>query len=396
LSGIYDPPTVEFDGGDEETVMNEALQQPLGTKDLTIAARDKDKIVILISDLTRACPSYKMLPPLLERLEVAGAGPDNVTIVTALGLHRRMSWEEMEQAVGSDVFARYPVINHDIDDVVYMGTTSRGTAVDVFRPVVESDFRIALGHVEFHYFAGFSGGAKALVPGTASKRTIEQNHRHMLCFEARAAALEDNPVRLDLEEAAAFVGVDFTFNVLLDEDKSIVAAAAGDVQEAHRSLAAILAGQGLVTLEQPVDIAVVSPGGHPKDINLYQAQKALDNCADAVRDGGTLILAAACPEGFGEETFEQWLKGSHSPDQVLQWIEERFVLGGHKAAAVAKIARRLRLILVSDGIGRPFTGMDCYQDLQHALDSALERHGPGASVGIFHRGASMLCAARRE
>lgn len=380
----------------QEMLLVEALDDPLGSRSLEHMVKPGQKVAVVISDNTRPCPSHLLLPPLLERLQEAGVPWEDITIIAALGLHRKMTSDELRQAVGDAVYDTVRVINHDVDDVVHVGTTKRGTPVDVFRPVVEADVRIALGHVEFHYFAGFSGGAKAVVPGTASRRTITANHSHMLEPGAQAAKLENNPVREDLEEACAFVGVDFVFNVVLDEHKRIVAAGAGNVTAVHRQLSKLLQEWGLVQLTEPVDLAVVSTGGHPKDRNLYQAQKALDNCAGAVRDGGVLILAAPCPETFGEETFAQWLTNGSTTGQLLERIQEDFILGGHKAAAIASQAERIKLFLVHDAFQDELTGLTLFSDLQTAVDAALAALENPARVAVFPQGSSLLASVSRN
>jgi nickel-dependent lactate racemase len=264
--------------------------------------------------------------------------------------------------------------------------------------VVEADFRICLGNLELHYFAGYSGGAKAILPGCASRTTLNANHSLMVRPEARAGRLEGNPVRADLEEGASMVGIDFILNVVVDgAEHRIVGAVAGDVTAAHRRGCALVAERGIVEIERQADIVVVSAGGHPKDLNLYQAQKALDNASNALRDGGVLILAAECSEGFGHRTFEAWLTGA-TPQQVLARIQQEFALGGHKAAAVAAVLQRASVYLVSalpdDSVHR--CGMTPFANLDAALAAALEESGPGASLLVLPQGGSILPLAGRR
>jgi nickel-dependent lactate racemase len=239
--------------------------------------------------------------------------------------------------------------------------------------VVEADFRICLGNLELHYSAGYSGGAKAILPGCASSTTLKASYSHMVHPGARAGDLEGNPVRVDLEEGASMLGIDFIINVVTEgRDHRIIGAVAGDVTAAHRRGCEVVAERSIVKVEKPADIVMVSPGGHPKDMNLYQAQKGLDNASYAIRDGGVLILAAECTEGFGNQTFETWLTDA-APQQVLARIQREFVLGGHKAAAVAAVLKRASVYLVSalaeDLVRR--CGMTPFADLDSALASAL-------------------------
>jgi len=378
--------------GREADLIWSALQNPIGTPRLGALVQQGQRIVIITSDMTRPCPNDKLLPPLLKELEDAGADLEQITVVMALGLHRPMTEAELRLSVGAEVYDKVRVINHDINDVVYVGTTSRGTHVEVFREVVEADFRICLGNVEFHYFAGYSGGAKALIPGTASERTVTENHSHMVKDTAVAALIDGNPVREDLEEAAAMVGIDFILNVIVDEHHRIVDAAAGDVIQAHRALCRRLAAEGVVQLPAKVDLALVSAGGDPKDINLYQAQKALDNCASVVRPGGVIILVAECGEGYGSKVFQQWMTSGKAPGELLADLRRQFVLGGHKAAAISKVSTSAEIILVTSSVlaEEKMVGMTVTGSLEGALRRAEEILGPDYTYAVFPLGASTL------
>ena len=389
--GVYQPHEVATDG-DEGQLITQALASPIGTSQLRDLARPGQKVVVVTSDLTRPCPSDRLLPPILDELAQAGVTDDDVTIVIALGLHRPMSEVEIEQAVGRDVYRRYRVINHDVDDVVSLGTTSQGTPVAFFRPVAEADLRVCLGNLEFHYFVGFSGGAKAILPGCASKECINANHSRMVDRRAVAGQLEDNPVRTDIEEGVAKVGVDFVLNAVVDGQHRVIAAFAGDVTDAHRAGCDWLADRGLVPIPDQADVVVVGTGGFPKDINMYQAQKALDNAALAVRDGGVIIWAAECREGFGNPVFEEWFTRGDSPEAVLQRIQADFVLGGHKAAAIANVLQRVDVFLVSamDPEVVRQCGLEPYADVQSAVSAALQRVGSGATTVVMPFGGSTL------
>jgi nickel-dependent lactate racemase len=333
-----------------------------------------------------------LLPYLLDELQAAGVPDSDIRVVLALGLHRPMTETEMEAAVGAEVYRRVRVINHDPLDIVRIGTTSRGTPVEISRIVVEADLRVCVGNLELHYFAGYSGGAKAILPGCASRATVQANHAMMVRPEACAGRLDGNPVRADLEEGAAMAGIDFVLNVVVDGQHHILGAVAGDVTAAHRRGCELVARQGIVPVPRLADVVLVSAGGHPKDLNLYQAQKALDNAAHAVRDGGVVILLAECGEGFGNDTFEAWLGGARSPDDVLARIQRDFVLGGHKAAAVASVLKRVGVYLVSSMA--PDLVRNCglrpFDDVDRALETALDLVGPSARILLMPEGGSVL------
>jgi len=377
---------------DEAALLRGALASPIGTARLRDLARSGQKVAIITSDLTRPCPSDRLLPLVLGELAVAGVSETDVTVIAATGLHRPMTPSELEATVGSDVYRRVRVIHHDPADTVHLGLTSTGTPVAFFRPVVEADLRVCLGNIEFHYFAGYSGGAKAVFPGCASEATITANHAMMVRPEAVAGRLEGNPVRADIEEGASLVGVDFILNVVVDGRKRVVGAVAGDVTAAHRRGCDLVAQRGVVSISRRADIVLVSAGGYPKDVNLYQAQKALDNAGHAVREGGIIILVAECGEGFGNRAFESWMREASSPDDLLDRIQREFVLGGHKAAAIATVLKRSQVYLVSalpDEAAR-CCGMVPFDDLEAALQVALREMGSTADVIVMPQGGSVL------
>jgi len=382
---------------DPATLLRKALAHPIGTPRLSDLARPGQNVVIVTSDLTRPCPSEQLLPPVLEELARAGVAKSDTTIVVALGLHRPMTETELEAAVGLKVYRSVRVINHDPMDTVRLGVTSAGTPVEIFRPVVEADLRICLGNVELHYFAGYSGGAKAILPGCASRATVQANHAMMVRAEAATGQLEGNPVRADLEEGVAMLGVDFISNVVVDGDHSIVGAFAGDVTAAHRRGCELVARRSMVSIPRQAGIVLVSAGGYPKDVNLYQAQKALDNAMYAVRPEGIIILVAKCREGLGNQTFQTWMMEASRPEDVLQRIQKEFILGGHKAAAIASVLLRARVYLVS-GLPNELArqcGFSPFDNVNEALKAALGKIGPTAEVIVLPQGGSILPAVNR-
>jgi nickel-dependent lactate racemase len=195
--------------------------------------------------------------------------------------------------------------------------------------------------------AGFSGGRKSILPGVAGRESIENNHAMMVEVIEDQPALEANPISQEMFEAAGKVGVDFIFNVVTNSRREIVQVAAGDYRQAWQTGIDISAEMYHLPLEQKADVAIVSSGGFPRDINLYQAQKALDHADQAVKKGGTIIWVAECAEGYGEERFEKWMDEAQKPEDNIFRIKEKFVLGGHKAFAISKVAAEKEIILIS-------------------------------------------------
>ena len=392
--GTLVPNEVKIDLTGMEEVAR-SLQEPIGSPKLSEIVKPGEKIVIVTSDVTRPIPSYKVLPPVLDELTKAGIPDDDITVVFALGSHGGHSEERKRSLVGDAIYDRVKCIDSDMNNVKRMGVTSRGTPVDIFTPVAEADRVICLGNIEYHYFAGYSGGAKALMPGVSTRDAIQNNHSRMVQPEACAGRLEGNPVREDIEESGAIVGIDFIVNVVLNEKKEIIKSFAGDSVKAHREGCKFLDSFYAIKLKEKADVVVVSAGGFPKDINMYQAQKALDNAKHAVKDGGIIVWIAACSEGLGEKHFEQWMTGHEKASDMITHIKKDFVLGGHKAAAIAIVLEKSRIFLVSE-FEPDFVRsvhLEPYSDVQGAIDKAIEemsRINPDCKVLVMPYGGSTL------
>lgn len=377
-------------GGEEE--VKRALNNPIGAPHISKVVNPGEKVVIITSDITRPIPSYIVMPPLLDALYEAGVSKEDITLVFALGSHRPHTEEEKKRLVGERTYNEIKCVDSDPDDCIHMGTTKMGTPVDITRVVAEADKKICLGNIEYHYFAGYSGGAKAIMPGVSTRRAIQHNHSRMVDEKACAGNIADNPIRQDIEEAGDICGIDYIVNVVLDEHKKIIFAAAGDVTQAHREGCRFLDNLYQVAIPERADIVIVSQGGAPKDLNLYQTQKALDNSKHAVKKGGTVILVGSCKEGLGEDTFEEWMIEAKKPEDLLIRIKEDFKLGGHKAAAIAMVLENADIKLISD-MDDEFVKsifMDPYDSLQKAFDDAIKKQGVDASVIIMPYGGSTL------
>ena len=230
------------------------------------------------------------------------------------------------------------------------------------------------------------------MPGASTRAAIQANHSRMVLPEAKAGALETNPLRMDIEEAGAMVGIDFILNVVLSEHKEILRAVAGDAVLAHREGCRFLDTLYRKELKAPADIVLVSQGGAPKDLNLYQTQKALDNAKHAVKDGGVIILIGSCKEGLGERTFEEWMTSAPTAHSLIERIGREFRLGGHKAAAIAMVLEKAEIDLVSeldDDFVRSIFLVP-QPSAQAALDHAFKKLGPNATVLAMPYGGSTL------
>jgi nickel-dependent lactate racemase len=335
---------------DPGQLVTEALDKPVGGRQLANYA-GAGSVALVISDKTRPLP-HAVLPPLLSKLESMGLPPDAITFLIATGTHAPMTPDEFTKVLPDNLIARYRIISHDCDnsaDLVYRGQTQRGTPVCVNRHFAAADLRIVIGNLEPHQFMGFSGGVKSAAIGLAGRETINHNHAMMRDPLARLGRYEDNPTRQDVEEIGRLIGVDLALNTILNGDKQIVRVIAGEPGAVMVAGIPVVREFFEVGVSAPFDLVIASPGGHPKDINVYQAQKALAHATLITRPGGTVILVAACPEGAGSTSYETWIAGMPSHQAVLErFADEEFRLGPHKAYLIARDAARVRLLVLSD------------------------------------------------
>lgn len=362
-----------------------ALESPINSQPLYKIAVGKGKIVILVSDISRPSPSHLILPPIIEELHRADIKDQQITIVFALGNHRPHTQNEQKQLVGEEIYARFKCVDHDPNNCINMGKTSRGTPIEVFRPVAGADLIIGTGNLEFHQGAGFTGGAKVLFPGVCSQIGIESNHQLMAQNRNLIGITDGNPMREDLEEAAEIAGLDFIINIVLNTNNQIIKAVAGDFIKSHREGTKWVEKIYKRSFPELADLIIASCGGYPKDSNLYQAQKGLKNASQALTPGGIIILLAECKEGIGDPLFHEWMLQAKTPDDPINHLQNKFVLGAHKAAAVCKVLKKNETFLVSE---LPTNLVEkCFfqpvSSLSKAIDKALAKLPPTAKILVL-------------
>jgi nickel-dependent lactate racemase len=328
-------------------VIKHAIEKPVGTKRLReiVDAKKNANITIVVDDHTRNAPKAKMLDALTEEVGEV----HKISLLVACGTHAPPTEEELRRMLGPH-FHQFEIVIHNCDakDLVHFGTTSRGTPVTLNRHYVDADVRVLTGDITVHYYAGFGGGRKSIVPGISSRETIRRNHALLVDDRARTANIANNPVHLDMAEAASFAPPDFVLNTVANGNENMVDAYAGEMNTVFLMGAEVAKSVFCLETHELFDLLVVSAGGFPKDRNLYQATKAVENCYRAVVPGGTLILVAECCEGIGDAYFEDWMNEYTSYEAVEDAIKANFVLGGHKAFYMRKAMERVRLSIVSE------------------------------------------------
>jgi nickel-dependent lactate racemase len=318
--------------------------------------RPGERVVIVTSDITRYTGSEVYLPLLVQRLNQVGVRDADITIIIALGIHRKQTEAEHKKILGP-LYGRIRVVDHECDDpgkLVMIGITSNGTEVAINRTVAEADRVILTGTIGFHYFAGFGGGRKSILPGVASRSSCMASHFAVLNPGAGSGKnsfavtgnLEQNPVHQAMLEACAMVEPDLLFNTVLAPDKRIIACFAGDWRAAHVAGCRFYAEHFAYPLTELADLVVVSCGGFPKDINVIQSHKAMEYGCQALKPGGVLILLAECRDGYGNATFFDWFKFTELP-AFEERLRSHYEINGQTAYSLLAKAQRFRIILVS-------------------------------------------------
>jgi nickel-dependent lactate racemase len=377
---------------DPAAAVTDAIRHPIGSPPLREIVRPGQTVAFIVNDPTRVARSDVFMPILLDELNAGGVPDANMRIVFSLGTHRAMTDAEMREEVGPAVAARVKMHNTDpFDDrqFTFFGTTSRGTKVGFNKLVTEADHIICTGSIVHHFFAGYGGGRKAMLPGVAAYETIRHNHSMMFDPNAVIGRLEGNPVYLDQLEGVEMCRPAFLLNVVLDEDKRFLQMFAGDYITAHREACAFVDQVYGAEVKREADLVIASCGGYPKDINVYQLQKTMDNAWCAVREGGVVIILGECSEGSGSAHYEQMMRECKTPDRVEAVLRAQFEIGAHKAYAVTRLMKKAEFILVS-GMDPEFSQMLLFtpaQTVEQALALAYQKLGPTPRVTLMPMGA---------
>mgnify|MGYP006276481531 CR=1 FL=1 len=381
LNGVLLSKAHKFKAEKSETeIVKEAMANPIDSQHLSELARGKKEIVIISSDHTRPVPSHITMPILLE--EIRKTAPEaEITILVATGFHRASTDEELRDKYGKEIVESVNIEMHDSrdeDQMVNLGQLPSGGDMLLNKTAVEADLLIAEGFIEPHFFAGFSGGRKSVLPGVASKTTVLANH----CAEfidspnARTGNLEGNPMHKDMLYAAEAAGLSFILNVVIDAEKKVINAFAGHREKAHikgTEFVDSLAGVDAA----PADIAVTSNGGYPLDQNIYQSVKGMTAAEATCKEGGVIIIAAECSDGHGGEEFYRTFKETETVQQIMDDILARgrkeTVPDQWETQILARIMLKFKVIMITDPEKRKIVedmGMDWAEDIEAAVKKA--------------------------
>lgn len=378
---------------DEKAAVLDALQNPIGSQPLLERISPDAKICIAFTDITRATPNDRIIPWLLEHL---GGPNDNITLLNQLGTHRPNTREELETMLTPEVVANYRVLNHEPENpeaLVQVGTTADGTPALLNRHIVEADLRIITGFIEPHFFAGFSGGVKGIMPGCAGLETVMSNHgaKNIGDPQATFGVTEGNPLWEELRDIALKTGPSFLLNVTLNEQRDITNVFAGDIIEAHKTGCVFVKKSAMQPVEQPFDIVVTTNSGYPLDLNLYQGVKGMSAGARVLKEGGTLILAAECREGVPDGSpLDDLLRSAGSIEEILAMLSTPgFVRPEQWQAQIQALVQRRAEVLVccelDDATLRACHLAPC-ADINAEVAKRLAKLGADARVAVLPQG----------
>jgi len=369
-----------------------ALKEPIGSKQLSEIVKPEHKVAIVVDDATRPTPSRLLVPSILNELNVAGVKYENVTIIFGCGTHRAVTHDEAVGLLGEEVLNHVTAISHDCKakDLVYAGTTQKhGNKVYLNRVFAEADVKILTGDVGFHYYAGYGGGRKSVLPAVSGEETIKHNHAMILHPNARTGVLDGNPVHEDMVEAAKLAEVDFILNVVINSKGEVVKAFAGDLEQAFYEGVKVVDEMYRIPVERKADIVVVCSGGYPADVNLFQAYKGVDSALEVVKRSSVIVLVAECPEGYGNQVFYDWMVKFGDLKAVEREIKRNFVLGGHKAYYLLKALQNHQIFLVSsmpDYYATNIFKLKTARAVNDALNEAFKIAGKNAKVWVMPYG----------
>jgi len=378
-----------------ELMIKDALHNPLGADRISETVEPDETVAIVIDDYTRPCPTKMLLSPVLEEVKNAGVNDLDITIIIATGTHTPPSPEMIKELVGDKISRNYMIISNDAvnGQHVDVGKTKRGNDIEVLKEYVEADFKILLGDIEYHYFAGYGGTRKSILPGISSKNTVQRNHSLLFEKNSRMGVLRENPIHQEMNEAMHFAGCDFALDVVQNSHDRIVGAWAGNPELVMDAGVKLVDSMYRRTVSERPDIVVTAANGAPHDINLYQAMKAMYNACQIIKDDGVIILIAECKQGHGSQLYIDWLSMYKTAQEVQDALCKSFVIGAHKAYYHRQAVESHTVICVSSMDKAQIEGFFEFKyatSPNEALQQAFTLKGKDARVLVLPQGTTTL------
>ena len=366
---------------DEESMLKDALENPINSKKLENLVSADDKVLIVVNDHTRPGPNKLIVGEILKRLHSKDISKNQIKIIVATGSHRASTKEELITMIGEDVVSNYEIVNHDCKDesqLSYIGKSLYDIPIYVNKALTECTFCIVTGLISPHHSAGYSGGRKSIVPGLAGFETLKTHHSLPIRpYEPAMGFIYGNPFHEVALDVAKKTNTKFMVNAVQNPHKQNIAFVAGELVEAHKKGVDICRGISEVKISEKADIVIASPGGYPRDRNLYQSQKALSVAEIIGNKDCTFILVAECKDGLGEGVFKEWLTEASSPEEVVErFKKEGYDVGSNKAFMYARAMLKGQVIIVSEYLTKEeLEGMmlGWAKTLQEAINMTLEK-----------------------
>jgi len=384
--------------------IKDSINNPIGSlslKDIIKAKSNLKSVCVVTSDATRPVPSNIILEALIEELRAAGVRNNQISILIATGLHRVSRDDELERILGKKLKNKIKAVDHvaiDKNSLIFLGTTSDNVPIYINKLFYESDLKILIGYVEPHFFFGFAGGRKSLVPGIAGVETIQGNHsaKMIASRHSRFGIYKENPMHRSAMEIVNLAGVDFIINVCINENHKIVKVAAGDVQKAHESLVKYQLNHAFKNITELYDIVICGNGGYPLDLNLYQAVKSMAIGEMAVKKGGTIIAVNECIEGIGigQDKFKELMFSGMAPQEIHKKIltKEIVVPDQWEIQILARILMKADVLVISElnenEIGN--IGLKYAETVEDAIMGCLKKYGSNASILVLPNGPQIF------
>ena len=386
---------------DEADALRQALRQPISSPPLADLVRSGDRVVVVHTDITRATPNDRLVPVLLDELESAGVARGDITLLNGLGTHRRQTETELRAMLGDRIIENYRCRQHDCNDdrnLVSVGVTSLGHPARVNRLYLEADVRILTGFIEPHFFAGFSGGPKAILPSLAGAESVFTNHGLEMIAHPKATwgVTEGNPIWMEMREVALRTNPTFLLNLALNTRREITAIFAGDMLTAHAEGCAFVKGNAMVGVDQPYDIVITTNSGYPLDQNLYQSVKGMSAASQVVREGGAIIIAAACEDGLPDHgLYAALLAEAGSVQGILDMLAQPGFTAHDQwqVQLQAKIQQRADVYVYSEGLTDEQLERALFipcRDIAQTIKELQDQYGPGLRLCVLPEGPQLI------
>ncbi len=386
---------------DEARAIRQALNDPIGSPPLTSLVKPGNRVVVVHTDITRATPNDRILPIVLNELREAGIATQDIILLNGLGTHRRQTEAELRVMLGDHIVDSYRCLQHDCHDdssLISLGETSHGNPVRINRYYMEADVRILTGFIEPHFFAGFSGGPKAILPSLAGEESVFTNHGLEMIAHPQAAwgMTEGNPIWEEMREVALRTNPTFLLNVALNTQQEITAVFAGDMLAAHAKGCEFVKQNAMLAVDSPYDIVVTTNSGYPLDQNLYQSVKGMSAASQVVRSGGSIIIATACEDGLPNHgSYAALLAEAGSPQGILDMISQPGfnVQDQWQVQIQEQILRRAEVCVYSEGLTdeqiRQALFIPC-RDIEAAVARLHGRYGSKARICVMPEGPQLI------